>query len=375
MNSQSIDQNKPQYEGFDDAERKKPLYQIGVDGSAPDPAGRTYFPYFPTKELQEAVNLAIILEKPILIDGEPGCGKTRLAEAIAYEFSSKYLCNNKTPRAGQVEDWWYFQEWNVKSVGRAQDGLYTFDAVGRLRDAQLAGLGRDKLHELFGEDPAKKTSQPNQEKDQISQVAQITKRLKDINEYLKFGALGSALKQQDCLRPIVLIDEIDKADSDFPNDLLRELDRLQFTVTETDTTYPHQDKVIKPIVIITSNRERPLSEAFLRRCLYFRLDFPNDQQLQKIICERYPQVQKNLIELVIEHFREVRDRFADEPGSKPPGTSEILDFVMVLQKRSVDDVKQELKQLGQQTHAHLLGVVLKTERDQQLYRGLFRSDR
>jgi MoxR-like ATPase len=350
----------PRYEGFDDLNRqdKKPLYQPKITGSYDPLSGRAYYPYFPTYELQEAVNLAITLERPLLIEGEPGCGKTRLAESIAYEFSCKYLNNNTEPE----KDWWFFREWNVKSVGRAQDGLYTFDAVGRLRDAQLVGAGIEKIQEWLGDAPENK-----------KELINLKSRLTNKSGYLKFGPLGDALKQAECLRPIVLIDEIDKADSDFPNDLLRELDRLQFTVAETETTYPEKLK-IKPIVIITSNRERPLPEPFLRRCLYFKLGFPDDDQLQRIILGRFPKIKKELMKMVMEHFRAVRDLFADEPGSKPPGTSEILDFITVLQNKSIKEIREDLAKLPERSRSHLLGIVLKTERDQRLYRENFGAE-
>jgi MoxR-like ATPase len=345
---------QPRYEGYEDWNRKKPLYQPPIEGSVPDPDGRIYYPYFPTEELQEAVNLAIALKRPLLLEGEPGCGKTRLAEAIAYEFTQKYL---------KGEKWWFFKEWNVKSVGRARDGLYTFDAVARLRDAQLVGAGAEQLKVLLEDE------QGNQE------FAALQARLKDKSKYLDFGALGNALKQTEVERPIVLIDEIDKADSDFPNDLLRELDRLEFTVTETGKTYPEakEGKGLrpKPIVIITSNRERPLPEPFLRRCLYFKLDFPDPERLEKIIRGRFQKISNDLVERVIEHFFEIRERFKDVPGSKPPSTSEILDFLTVLKDKPVEDAISDLESLAEQPKSHLLGVVLKTAKDQDLYRENF----
>lgn len=351
-NNQSI--KSPRYEGYEDSERENPLYQPPKQGSDPDPNGRVYYPYFPTLELQEAVNLAIALHRPLLIEGEPGCGKTRLAEAIAYEFTQKYLKDEKDETGKQK--WWFFREWNVKSVGRARDGLYTFDTVGRLRDAQLFGLGSAQIQELLEDD---------------TEFAKLKTRIKDKTRYLSFGALGEALKQTECECPIVLIDEIDKADSDFPNDLLRELDRLEFTIPELeDQRYPDPQSGFrpKPIVIITSNRERPLPEPFLRRCLYFKLEFPGSERLEKIIRGRFDAIDPDLVENVLAHFEKVRDVFADEVGSKPPGTSEILDFLMAL---SGKDVEAEIENLAKSSHAHLLGVVLKTERDQQIYRDNF----
>lgn len=338
------EQQQWRYEAAEDWAKGKPQYQPPIDGER-DADGRIYYPYIPTRELQEAVNLAIVLKRPLLIEGEPGCGKTRLAESIAYEFSQKYL---------KGKDWWYFQEWNVKSVARARDGLYTFDAVGRLRDAQLVGAGAEQLKTLLTE----------------KELSGLEDRLKNKERYLDYGALGKALKQTTCERPIVSIDEIDKADSDFPNDLLRELERLEFIVTETGETYPPKDAKIRPqpIVIITSNRERPLPEPFLRRCLYFKLDFPESEQLKKIICNRFKQINDDLVDQTIAHFSDIRTTFKDYPGTKPPGTSEILDFLTALEDRPIAESIAVLENLAKQDHAHWLGIVLKTEKDQALYR-------
>lgn len=353
---------EPRYEGFDDLNRKDgqpPLYQPPLEGSEPDGDGRIYYPYFPTLELQEAVNLAIALKRPLLLEGEPGCGKTRLAEAIAYEFTQKYLKDQKR--------WWFFREWNVKSVGRARDGLYTFDAVARLRDAQLVGAGTEQIKALLLDDG-------DETKDE-NEFKALQARLRKKSKYVELGPLGQALEQNQDIRPIVLIDEIDKADSDFPNDLLRELDRLEFTVTETGATYPapgtEKAKRPKPIVIITSNRERSLPEPFLRRCLYFKLDFPDALQLERIVCGRFSQINDDLVERVIQHFLDVREVFKDVPGSKPPGTSEILDFLTVLQDQPIETAIEALENLAELPKSHLLGVVLKTERDQELYRENF----
>jgi MoxR-like ATPase len=347
------------YEGFDDLNRKdgqSPLYQPPIGGSKPDVDGRVYHPYFPTLALQEAVNLAIALKRPLLLEGEPGCGKTRLAEAIAYEFAHKYLKGEDQQRG------WFFKEWNVKSVGRARDGLYTFDAVARLRDAQLVGAGVDQIKALFDDG------------EESSEFTALKARLRNKGRYVEFGALGAALSQDGAERPIVerpivLIDEIDKADSDFPNDLLRELDRLEFTVTETGDTYPKSGQIIKPIVIITSNRERPLPEAFLRRCLYFKLDFPDEVEFGKIIRGRFPKIKDDSLEKVIKHFLELREEFKGVPGTKPPGLSEVLDFLTVLDGKSIEDAISGLAK-----NAPLLGVLLKTDRDQALYRDIFPAE-
>jgi MoxR-like ATPase len=329
------------YEAAEDWAKGTPQYQPSIDGSERDNDGRVYYPYIPTKELQEAVNLAIALKRPLLIEGEPGCGKTRLAESIAYEFTQKYL---------KGQGWWYFQEWNVQSVSRARDGLYTFDAVGRLRDAQLKGSGATLPQD---------------------QLSELENRFKDKETYVEYGPLGKALTQNQCERPIVLIDEIDKADSDFPNDLLRELDRLEFTVTETAKTYPQKENKIKPIVIITSNRERSLPEAFLRRCLYFKLEFPEEEQLKKIISKHFKKINADLVQETVQHFLSIRETFQDYPGTKPPSTSEILDFLTVLQGQPLDEAIAIIKNLARSNYAHWLGTVLKTEKDQEIYRQNF----
>ncbi|MCB8944589.1 MAG: MoxR family ATPase [Ardenticatenaceae bacterium] len=205
-------------------------------------------PYLPTDAVKEAVDLAILLGRPLLLKGEPGCGKTRLAEAVAYELA----------RRNGVEAW-PFEFWPVKSTSRARDGLYTFDAIGRLRDAQMAAV-RYQETKVFEEPP--------------------------IKNYVQYGPLGKAIKDNATQRTLVLIDEIDKADIDFPNDLLIELDELRFTVDEL----PERDGVerafkaqAKPIVLITSNDEKELPDAFLRRCVFLYIEVPPDELLLQIL--------------------------------------------------------------------------------------------
>jgi MoxR-like ATPase len=331
----SKESKQPEYEG---------KYQPAIEGDR-DSSGREYFPYIPDPKLVKAVNLAIKLNRPLLLEGEPGCGKTRLADAIAYEFTHKY---------NDGKAWWNYYTWNVKSVGQAKDGLYTFDAVARLRDAQLIGADPQRLQDILGDD-----------------YQQLQQRLNDKRKYVSLGKLGQALAQQEVERPIVLIDEIDKADSDFPNDLLLELDRLSFEIPETGEIYPKQDGLIKPnpIVIITSNQERPLPEPFLRRCLYYYLDFPDDERLQTIVSNRFgtkvKQKQK-LIDKTIEHIQQIRSLLIKQPGSKQPGTSELLDFLTILKDETIKQGIEELKTLADSPH--LLGIILKTQSDQQLYR-------
>jgi MoxR-like ATPase len=337
------------YEGLPDR------FQPVIEGEE-DHQRRKYFPYIPDPKLVKAVKLAMKLNRPLLLEGEPGCGKTRLADAIAYEFTQKYW-QGKTDEDGK-KAWWPYYTWNVKSVGQAQDGLYSFDAVARLRDAQLIGSDPEKLEKLLGS----------------AEYKNLEARLMDKTKYLKLGKLGEALEQQKVERPILLIDEIDKADSDFPNDLLVELDRLSFEISETSDIYPRPDAEIRPrpIVIITSNQERPLPEPFLRRCLYYYLSFPEADQLEAIILRRFgPKVEKKtkLIDATIKHVQEIRDLLDGQPGSKLPGTSELLDFLEVLKDRTIKQGMEDLAGLAE--NPHLLGIILKTQADQDLYRQEF----
>jgi MoxR-like ATPase len=333
---------------------KQPVYegkfQPSIEG-IPDPSGREYFPYIPDPKLVKAVNLAIKLNRPLLLEGEPGCGKTRLADAIAYEFTHNYLQGKTDDNRNQL--WWNYYAWNVKSVGQARDGLYNFDAIARLRDSQLIGADPQRLQEILGDDYQK-----------------LTERLTDKRKYVTLGKLGQALAQQNVERPIVLIDEIDKADSDFPNDLLVELDRLSFEIPETEEIYPHPDANIKPkpIVIITSNQERPLPEPFLRRCLYYYLSFPDRTQLENIIKTRFGskiKQRQKLIDKTIAHIQQTRTLLEKQPGSKLPGTSELLDFLTILKDETVKQGIEELKTLHE--NPHLLGIILKTQADQKIY--------
>jgi MoxR-like ATPase len=342
-------QRQPQsfeYEGLPDR------YQPSIEGEE-DAQRRKYFPYIPDSKLVKAVNLAIKLNRPLLLEGEPGCGKTRLADAIAYEFTEKYLQGQTDDKGKKV--WWSYYAWNVKSVGQARDGLYSFDAVARLRDSQLIGADPQRLEKYLGKDEYEK----------------LKERLLDKKKYVKLGKLGEALAQQEVERPIVLIDEIDKADSDFPNDLLVELDRLSFEIPETDEIYPKPDAEMrpKPIVIITSNQERPLPEPFLRRCLYYYLSFPSERQLKEIVLKRFgtkAKQKQKLIDATIAHFQKIRELLESQPGSKLPGTSELLDFLDILKDGTIKRGMEDLQGLAD--NPHLLGIILKTQADQELYR-------
>ena len=326
-------------------------------------SGRKYHPYIANPDLIEAVNLAIDLKRPLLLEGQPGCGKTRLAHALVYEYTKRHLDSQKDER-GRLR-WWPFYIWNVKSSSRAKDGLYVFDAIARLRDAQLVG----------------NTSQLDAEKRQ-----EIINRLNNPQKYRQFGPLGSVLrpkydleeaqKWQQILRPVLLIDEIDKADSDFANDLLFEIDEKRFDIPETEewdlspTMSPDsENEVIEPIIIITSNQEKPLPEAFLRRCLYYYVPFPEKDILQEIAKRRFGESttkKEDVITKAIARFYEIHGLLEEQPGSRPPGTSEFLEFLgVLLDKKEEADAIADLENLAKRLP--LLGILLKTQADQQLF--------
>ena len=318
-------------------------------GKVKDDRGREYDPYIPDPVLVEVVNLAIALGKPLLLEGEPGCGKTKLANAIVYEFTQ----NNKERLQQQKQSWWDFQIWNVNSTTRAVDGKYRYDAIARLRDAQLTGASDF----ISGHD-----------------LNALKERLQDRKSYREFGALGKAFRNvhdddsHKNYRSIVLIDEIDKADSDFPNDLLLELDDMRFEIPETGEDIIAQHK---PIIIITSNREKPLPQAFLRRCLYYYVPFPDASQLMEILQQRCVLTEEQ-IELVVteavRHFYEIRKSFGDRTGLNPPGTSAFLDFLTALFRlypQSETDARDALENLAH--HYPLLSTLFKTQREQEFY--------
>jgi MoxR-like ATPase len=251
------------------------------------------YPYLPSPELVEAVNLTIFLEKrPLLIKGDPGSGKTRLAQAVAYELDLPY------------------EPWYIKSTSQARDGLYTYDAVGRLHDAQLAGRVEGKVSDVS-----------------------------DPSNYIDLGPLGRAFKNEE--RTVVLIDEIDKADIDFPNDLLLELDEQRFIIEETD----EEVKARKPpIVFITSNDEKALPDAFLRRCLFIYIEFPSPSRLAEIVNAHFPGSSSKLVDAAIDRFLELRQQMEREKGKtgKKVSTSELLDWFAVLQQYPEDDILANL---------------------------------
>ena len=249
-----------------------------------DERGHPLKPYLPTPELIEAVNLAIYLERPLLLRGEPGCGKTQLARAVAAELSLPY------------------KAWHVKSTSRAMDGFYIYDAVDRLRDSQLS--------------------------------VQLQRDPQPLDKFIRFGPIGKAFRAEQ--RTVVLIDEIDKADIDFPNDLLEALDEQSFSIHETDEIIKaHQP----PIIFITSNDEKELPPAFLRRCLFHFLGFPDLARLESIVCAHFGVPFSFLVQLAVQRFLELRSHMEDDVvgAAKKVSTSELIDWFRVL-VREKDDV-------------------------------------
>ncbi len=274
-----------------------------------DVSGHFLSPYLPNEDLIEAVNLAIYLERPLLLKGEPGCGKTQLARAVAYELGLP------------------FEAWYIKSTSRAKDGLYTYDAVSRLRDAQLAATGR------------------------IIKDEDIP-RISDPATYVQWGPLGRAFQNNQ--RTVVLIDEIDKADIDFPNDLLLELDEQRFIVEETEREV--QAKAA-PIVFITSNDEKDLPDAFLRRCLFHYVEFPSPQRLIEIVNSHFPTSPQPLVDKAVVRFLLLREEMGKDKGEagKKVSTSELIDWFRVLRRYPQDEVLAKLD--GKLPYA---GVLLKS---------------
>jgi MoxR-like ATPase len=264
--------------------------------------------YVATDDLKVAVNAATKLRRPLLVKGEPGTGKTVLAQEIATALNAPLI------------------EWNIKSTTKAHQGLYEYDAVARLRDSQL---GDERVH--------------------------------DIKNYIKKGKLWEAFTSPQL--PVLLIDEIDKADIEFPNDLLQELDRMEFFVYETQETVKAAER---PIVIITSNNEKELPDAFLRRCFFHYIKFPDRTTMQAIIDVHFPGIQKMLVSKAMDIFYEVRD----VPGlKKKPSTSELLDWLKLLLH---EDMPLDVLQSRDPTKAipPLHGALLKNEQDIMLFERL-----
>jgi MoxR-like ATPase len=264
--------------------------------------------YVATEDLKVAVNAAATLRRPLLVKGEPGTGKTVLAQEIARAFDAPLI------------------EWHVKSTTKAQQGLYEYDAVSRLRDSQLGD-----------------------------------ERVKDIRNYIRKGKLWEAFTSERL--PVLLIDEIDKADIEFPNDLLQELDRMSFDVYETGETITAKQR---PIVVITSNNEKELPDAFLRRCFFHYIRFPDRETMQAIVDVHFPGIQKALVREALTVFYDIRE----VPGmKKKPSTSELLDWLKLLMHEELPlDVLQsrDPKKLIPPLH----GALLKNEQDVMLFERL-----
>ena len=260
--------------------------------------------YISTEDLSMAVNAAINLERPLLIKGEPGTGKTMLALEVAESLGLPLY------------------EWNIKSTTKAQQGLYEYDAVTRLRDSQLGD-----------------------------------ERVKDISNYIEKGKLWEAFVSEE--RAVLLIDEIDKADIEFPNDLLQEIDRMEFYVYETKETVK---AIHRPIVIITSNNEKELPDAFLRRCFFHYISFPDRETMQEIVKVHHPKIKQKLVKQALDIFFDVRK----VPGlKKKPSTSELVDWLKLLMS---DDLPDEILKNRDATKAipPLYGALIKNEQDVQL---------
>ncbi len=262
--------------------------------------------YISTNDLTVAVNASIALEKPLLVKGEPGTGKTELARQIASSLKLEII------------------EWSIKSTTKAQQGLYEYDAVSRLRDSQL------------GEE------------------------IKDISKYIKKGKIWESFGT--IKKSVLLIDEIDKADIEFPNDLLQELDKMEFYIYETGEVVKANHR---PIIIITSNNEKELPEAFLRRCFFHYIQFPEIDTLRKIVEVHFPDIKKSLLEAALKKFFQIRE----VPGlKKKPSTSEALDWIKLLLVEDLDS--KDLKSDGKNILPKLHGALLKNEQDIQLFEQL-----
>ena len=264
--------------------------------------------YIATEDLKVAVNAAITLERPIIVKGEPGTGKTMLAHEVAKSIDAEIIT------------------WHIKSTTKAQQGLYEYDAVTRLRDSQL---GDEKV--------------------------------KNIKNYISKGKLWNAFESEK--RPVLLIDEIDKADIEFPNDLLLELDKMEFFVYETGETIK---AVNRPIVIITSNNEKELPDAFLRRCFFHYIKFPDQETMEEIVNVHYPEIKKDLIQEAFKIFYDIRE----VPGiKKKPSTSELIDWLKLLMTDDIDAKilrEKDPKKLIPPLH----GALLKNEQDVHLFERL-----
>jgi MoxR-like ATPase len=263
--------------------------------------------YVASEDLTVAVNAAVALERPLLVKGEPGTGKTELARQVAHALGMPML------------------EWHVKSTTKAQQGLYEYDAVSRLRDSQL---GDERVH--------------------------------DVRNYIRKGKLWQAFEAEE--RVVLLIDEVDKADIEFPNDLLQELDRMEFHVYETGETVKARHR---PVVIITSNNEKELPDAFLRRCFFHFIRFPDPETMRQIVEVHHPDIKSELLTAALTQFYEIRET----PGlKKRPSTSEVLDWLRLLLAEDLS--AEDLRRGGADSLPKLHGALLKNEQDVHLFERL-----
>ncbi|WP_438990374.1 AAA family ATPase [Lentibacter sp.] len=263
--------------------------------------------YIATEDLKTAVNAAVTLERPLLVKGEPGTGKTELARQVASALGLRMI------------------EWNIKSTTKAQQGLYEYDAVSRLRDSQL---GEARVH--------------------------------DVKNYIKKGKLWEAFTSDE--RVVLLIDEVDKADIEFPNDLLQELDRMEFHVYETGETIRAQNR---PVIIITSNNEKELPDAFLRRCFFHYIRFPDMDTMRQIVAVHHPAIKEQLLTTALTQFYDIRDQSGLK---KKPSTSEVLDWLKLL--LAEDLTPEDLKRDAANALPKLHGALLKNEQDVHLFERL-----
>ncbi|MDG4648113.1 MoxR family ATPase [Roseibacterium sp. SDUM158017] len=263
--------------------------------------------YVATDDLKVAVNAAVTLERPLLVKGEPGTGKTELARQVATSLGLPII------------------EWHVKSTTRAQQGLYEYDAVSRLRDSQL---GDERVH--------------------------------DVRNYIRRGKLWQAFAAEG--KTVLLIDEIDKADIEFPNDLLQELDRMEFFVYETGETVSAK---VRPIVIITSNNEKELPDAFLRRCFFHYIRFPDMETMKRIVEVHFPGIRNDLLGTALTQFYELREQ---QGLKKKPSTSEVLDWLKLLLAEDLSP--EDLRRDGASALPKLHGALLKNEQDVALFERL-----